>query len=147
MRLLLSLVLSLFLLGGCTSDAPSDTSDTLACSPDTLRAGQAITIDIPSDPGGDLAVIDPSGTVHFAYRAGQAHPQLAPVPTRSTLRGESTLRWPVDSLALKPYAYDARAASHVFRSPGTYTIQLGSDLAAPSAPTHRCSVYFTHERP
>lgn len=142
-----TLLLGTLLLAGCAPDAPSNGERALTCTPDTLRPGQSLSIQLPADPGEDLAVVDPNGTVYLAYRAGTAHPQLLPAPSSPKLSGPASLRWSVDSLEMKPYAYDARAAMIVFRQAGTYDIRLGTNVATASTPRYHCSVHYAPNRP
>lgn len=134
------------LLMGCSADAPQPGESAFSCTPDTLHAGSNLTIKLPDPAEGDLAFVDPNGTVFFAYRQGQAHPQLTPVPDQPALSAGATLRFPVDSLRMKPYAYDARAAIPVFRHPGAYTLRLGRELANGVTPAHTCTVHFASDR-
>ena len=135
-------VIALLLLAGCGSDAPETGTSSFSCHPDTLQSGSTLALTLPASVEGDLAVTDPNGTVFFAYRSGRAHPQLAPSPDQPALSSGATLRFPVDSLQLKPYAYDARAAIAVFRQRGNYTVRLGPGLADGAEPVHACTVYF-----
>jgi hypothetical protein len=151
--LLLALALTLAACGG-DADAPatgdaadpdaaaSDAPASLACAPATLAPGDTLRIDLPAPPrGGDLAVVGPDGTYHFAYRAGTAHPLFTPAPTGS-LPALTTLTLPVDATEMKPFAYDAQTSVAVFGTPGAYRVLLGDGLLPDDAgsPSHACTV-------
>ncbi len=138
--------LALLLLGCGGNTPPPQAEPAFSCAPDTLHAGDTMTITLPDAAEGDLAIVDPQGTLFVAYRTGTAHPQLSPAPAQSALTSGDTLRFQADSLQIKPYAYDARAAIPVFRERGSYEIRLGPNLADGVAPQHRCTVFVASSR-
>jgi hypothetical protein len=90
---------------------------------------------MPTPHGDDLLVEDPDGTVYFAFQDGAASPFLAPAPAMPAAGARGfgnlgVLALPLDSLEMKPYAYDARSAVRVFRKPGAYTWRVGTGLPA-----------------
>lgn len=145
--LLLFLSASVLLWTGC-ADRSTESSESLVCTPDTLYRGQTLRLRLPTPHGGDLAIVDPKGTVYFAYREGTPHPMLSPPAPSGTFTTRELVRFETERVEMKPFIYDARPAIRVFRQTGPYEIRLGSHLVATDqAPAHRCTVYYVHEQP
>lgn len=121
----MSAFLIAFLLTGCGStDRPGSTAaETLTCTPDTLRAGDTLHVQLSAPPR-HLALADPSGTAFYAVVHGSTHPMLSPPISVPMDVEHPHLALPTDSLQMKPVAYDARIAIPVFRRKGRYRLYL-----------------------
>ena len=133
------------LLTGCGAEqaAQNTAAPALTCAPDTLRAGDTLQVHL-SAPGSHLSLADPSGTVYYAFSDGAAHPLLAPALSARLDADRPQLALPIDSLQMKPVAYDARTAIPVFRRPGTYRLYLTAADNVADTTAADCTVEFVN---
>ena len=118
----------------------------LACSPAELRANQPLTLKMSANHGPTLTAKGPEGTEYLVvfYGAGRpgrvGHQSLVPPDTFSRVT-EMNLDPKLLTVAPSKAGPDTNVV--LFRKPGTYRFQLGSDIEADGPNQAECVVRFT----
>ena len=122
--------------------AGTDSSERLRCTPATLRAGDTLTLRMPTPHGGDLGVWTPGGTFFFLvfWASGDVDPARSLVPW-DVFRSMPDLRIPTTLMAI-PWSQPGPERP-VFSEAGEYRFVLDESLQTDGIPRFSCRVRFS----
>lgn len=125
-------------------NTPASTS--LECTPKVLVHRDTITLRMEVPHGEYLGVTQPNGTPFYLINPHPGKPpdfSLVPSDTFTTM---PTIRLATDVRA-KPLVYGRDTLETVFHEPGTYVVEIGSNLQSDlGSQIHKCTVRLVAEK-
>jgi hypothetical protein len=121
-------------------------STPLECTPKVFVRRDTITLRMEVPHGEYLGVTQPNGTPFYLIRPHPENPpdfSLVPSETFTTM---PTIRLAADVRA-KPLVYGRDTLEPVFHDPGTYVVEIGSNLESDmGSQIHKCTVRLVAEK-
>jgi len=112
----------------------------LSCTPETLRAGQTLTVRLGPNHGRELSVVRQSDGVGFMLVVGSPPPDVLQLMTTEEFARARTLEIQT-TLRATPWVAESRLNEVIFSSTGEYRILVSESLVSERG-GHWCRVKF-----
>ena len=118
----------------------------LECAPKVFVRGDTITLRMEVPHGEYLGVTQPNGTPFYLINPHPGKPPDSSLVPSETFTTMPTIRLAADVRA-KPLVYGRDTLETVFHEPGTYVVEIGSNLQSDlGSQIHKCSVRLVAEK-